>query len=294
VAEAEAAGVVVAAAADLPVLRTGINFRAEWGWEVVRHRERIDVLEVSPENFVGARARRDLQTLGAVAPILLHGLGLSLGSVDGLDRNRLDHFARIVDAVRPPWISEHIAFTRAGGLDVGHLTPLPFTQEAVETVATNVTAWRRCIPGVPLLLENIAYTLRLPGGEMSEAEFIRGVVEAADCGLLLDLENVHANATNHGYDAIEFLSALPLERIGEIHLAGGLWTDGQYADTHTRPVPEESWALLTWLAPRVNIRAVIIERDDDLPPFRELLAELDRARAILGHAADRSAAGARL
>ena len=116
---------------------------------------------------------------------------------------------------------------------------------------------------------------------MSEAEFVRAVVEEADAGLLLDLENVHANARNHGYDPIDYLESLPLERVVEVHLAGGVVHGGQYVDSHTRPVPEESWALLEWLAPRTPVRAVIIERDDDLPPFDDLLAEVRRAREIL-------------
>ena len=137
-----------------------------------------------------------------------------------------------------------------------------------------------CPDLISLLLENIAYTLELPG-EMTEAAFVRAVIEETGAGLLLDLENVHANASNHGYDPIEYLETLPLERVVEVHLAGGIQREGRYIDSHTRPVPEESWALLEWLAPRTGIRAVIIERDDDLPPFTELLAEVRRAKEIL-------------
>jgi uncharacterized protein (UPF0276 family) len=212
----------------------------------------------------------------------LHGIGLSLGSSEGLDPVRLRQVARAVKALRPPWFSKHIAWTRAGGVDVGHLTPWPFTHEAVETVARNVKALRRALSGVPLLLENIAYTLPLPGWEMTEPEFVRAVIEAAGTGLLLDLENVHANCLNHGGDAIHAIAALPLERMVEVHLAGGAWRAGEYADTHSRPVSAESWALLEWVAPRApNLAAVIIERDDDLPPFADLLAEVRRAQGIL-------------
>lgn len=290
----EAAAVVgaVAAVADRPILGAGISFRDEWSWEIVRHRDRLGLVEVVPENVVGERGCRDVHVLRDAVPLLVHGIGLSLGGAEGIDPARLEHFARIVELARPPWISEHIAFTRAGGVDVGHLTPLPFTREAVDMVARNVAALRRRIPDVPLLLENIAYTVRLPGAEMTEAEFVTAVVETADCGLLLDLENVHANATNHGYDARTFLEALPLERVGEVHLAGGQWVDDRYADTHTRAVPEESWALLEWLVQRVRVPAVVIERDDELPPFLELLNEVDRAREILDHAAARAAASA--
>jgi uncharacterized protein (UPF0276 family) len=285
---AAAAAEVAAVATDLPFLGAGISFRPAWRWEAVRHRAELGALECIPDDVAGPAGLRELQLLRDAVPVLLHGIGLSLGSAEGLDPARLAHLARVVEAVEPPWFSEHIAFTRAGGVEIGHLMPLPFTREAVETVAGNVAALKRAIPGVPIALENIAYTFTLPGAEMTEAAFVRAVLEGADCSLLLDLENVHANSRNHGFDPVAYLETLPLERVIEVHLAGGVVREGEYADTHTRPVPEESWTLLEWLAPRTDIRAVIIERDDNLPPFQDLLAEVRRAGDIL-HAAGRSA-----
>ena len=269
------------AVADLPFLGAGVSFRPAWRWEVIRHRGALGAVESIPEDVVGPAAMRDLALVGDAVPVLLHGIGLSLGSAEGLDPERVCHAARLAEAVSPPWFSEHIAFTRAGGIEIGHLAPLPFTREAVATVARNVAGLKRALGGLPVLLENIAYPFALPGAEMTEAEFVRAIVEEADAGLLLDLENVHANARNHGYDPIAYLESLPLERVGEVHLAGGIVHDGQYVDSHTRPVPEESWALLEWLAPRTPVRAVIIERDDGLPPFEDLLSEVARARKIL-------------
>ncbi len=270
------------AARHLPFFGAGVSWREAWSWEVVEHRAALGAVECIVEDLAGERDRRRLAALRAAVPLLLHGIGLSLGSAEGLDPARLGQIERAAAALAPPWFSEHIAWTRAGGLDLGHLTPLPFTRAAVATVARNVETLRRAIPGVPLLLENIAYTLPLPGAEMSEPEFVRAVVEAAGTGLLLDLENVHANTANHGGDPFGYLAALPLDRVVEVHLAGGVWHQGEYADTHTRPVPEESWALLEWLAPRApNLAAVIVERDDELPPFAELLGEVRRAREIL-------------
>ena len=271
----------MAAVADLPFLGAGVTFRPEWRWDVVRHRAELGLLEMIADDVIGPAGREDLLLLRDAVPVLLHGIGLSLGSADGLDPARVDHFAELVDVVHPPWISEHIAFTRAGGVDIGHLTPLPFTTEAIETVARNVETLRAAAPAVPILLENIAYTFMPPGQEMSEAQFVRGVIAASNCGLLLDLENVHANARNHGYDPIAYLEALPLDRAVEVHLAGGVEHDGIYADTHSRPVPEESWSLLEWLVPRTNLRAVVIERDNDLPPFEEILTEVRRASRML-------------
>jgi len=267
--------------ADLPFLGAGVSFREAWRWEVIRHRGELGAVECIPEDVAGPAGMRDLSLVRDAVPVLLHGIGLSLGSAEGLDPERVRHTAQVAEAVSPPWFSEHIAFTRADGIEIGHLTPLPFTREAVATVARNVAGLKRALPGLPILLENIAYPFLLPGAEMTEAEFVRAVVEEADAGLLLDLENVHANARNHGYDPIAYLESLPLERVGEVHLAGGVVQGGQYVDSHTRPVPEESWKLLEWLASRTPVRAVIIERDDDLPPFDDLLAEVRRARKIL-------------
>ena len=267
--------------AELPFLGAGVSFREAWRWEVIRHRGELGAVECMPEDVAGAAGMRDLVLMRDAVPILLHGIGLSLGSAEGLDAERVRHTARVAEAVSPPWFSEHIAFTRAGGFEIGHLTPLPFTREAVATVARNVGTLKRSLPGLPILLENIAYPFVLPDAEMSEAELVRAVVEEADAGLLLDLENVHANARNHGYDPIAYLESLPLERVAEVHLAGGVVHGGQYVDSHTRPVPEESWALLEWLVSRAPVRAVIVERDDELPPFADLLAEVRRARKVL-------------
>jgi uncharacterized protein (UPF0276 family) len=281
VAAVAAEDVVVAAGTDLPFLGAGVSYRDAWRWEVIRHRDALGVVECIPDDVAGEAGIRELVMIRNAVPVTLHGIGLSLGSTGRLDPERVRHVARVAEAVQPPWLSEHIAFTRAGGIEIGHLTALPFTREAVATVAANAAELKAALPGLPLLLENIAYPFPLPGAEMTEAEFVRAVIEESDAGLLLDLENVHANAANHGYDPIEYLESLPLDRVAEVHLAGGIWTEGQYVDTHTRAVPEESWTLLEWLAPRTAVRAVIIERDGNLPPFEELLAEVRRAEEVL-------------
>jgi uncharacterized protein len=211
---------------ELPFLGAGLSFRPAWRWDVVRHRAELGAIECIPDDVAGPAGLRELRLLRDAVPVLHHGIGLSLGSADGLDPARLDHIARVAEAVEPPWFSEHIAFTRADGVEIGHLMPLPFTREAVEKVAANVAALKRAIPGVPVALENIAYTFTQPGAEMTEAAFVRAVLEEADCGLLLDLENVHANSRNHGFDPIAYLETLPLERVVEVHLAGGVLREG--------------------------------------------------------------------
>ncbi len=170
------------------------------------------------------------------------------------------------------------------------MTPLPFSDESIEIVANNIRKIKAFIP-VPFLMENISYYFSIPGSTMSEAEFISRVVEVADCGLLLDLTNVHTNAINHGYDPFEFLRSLPLERVVEIHVAGGLMMDGVLIDSHSSAVPEAVWDLLRFVLPRSPVKGVVLERDEDVPSLEELSQELDVARRILAGHADRPGAG---
>ena len=149
----------------------------------------------------------------------------------------------------------------------------------MDAVCRNVERWRETV-GVPLLLENISYMVALPG-ELTEAQFLTEIVERADCGLLLDLHNVYTNAVNHGYDAIELIAALPLDRVGQVHLGGGHDEDGYRIDSHSAPAPEPVWELLRFVASRAHLNAVIIEWDAHLPPFDVICREVETARAIL-------------
>lgn len=182
----------------------------------------MDFLEITADHYFDATPEklRELELLREHFTLIPHGLNLSLGSADGLDSAYLEKFAELVKRLSPPWWSEHIAFTRAGGVEIGHLTPLPFTREAVRTLQQNIAHVRRAI-SAPLILENITTMVSLPGAEMTEAEFVAEVLKQTDCGLLLDVTNLHTNAVNHGYDAMQFLDQIPLERVVQLHFAGG-------------------------------------------------------------------------
>ncbi len=266
---------------SLPTLGVGLGFREPFRAELFLHREGVDFLEVTADHYLDAppEKRRELELLADHFTLIPHGLGLSLGSAEGLDGAYLDALADLVRRLDPPWWSEHVAFTRAGGVDIGHLAPLPFTQEALEVLCANIAAVRRRID-VPLILENITYTVALPGAEMDEAEFLSALLGRTGCGLLLDVTNLHTNAVNHGLDPIGILGRLPLDRVVQLHFAGGLWHDGTLVDSHSRPTPPAVWALLEEVLARAPVKGVILERDEDLPPFGELLAELDRARSV--------------
>ncbi len=262
----------------------GLGFREPFRADLFLNRGRVDFLEITADHYFDASAEkeRELDLLAAHFPLIPHGLNLSLGSAEGLDPDYLDRLAGLVGRLRPPWWSEHIAFTRAGGVEIGHLAPLPFSREALDVLTRNITEAQAHIE-TPLILENITYTVAMPGAEMDEAAFLSELVERTGCGLLLDVTNLYANAVNHGFDALDWIDRLPLDRVVQLHFVGGHWHDGQWVDSHSRPTPPEVWDLMEAVVARAPVKGIILERDEDLPAFEELLTELDRARKIGRH-----------
>ena len=266
---------------NLPVFKAGIGFREPMLADLFKHRTAVDFMEIVADHYLAAPPEklRELDLLAANFPVIPHALGLSLGSADGMDRNYLEQLSRLINRLRPPWWSEHIAFTRAGELEIGHLAPLPFTRVAVETLCRNIATVRELID-TPLILENISYTVALPFGEMTEATFLREVLDRNDCGLLLDVTNLYANSVNHGFDAREFLDELPLERVVQLHFVGGHWDDGVWIDSHSATTPDDVWRLLEDVLKRAPVKAALLERDENIPDFTELADELSRVRNI--------------
>jgi len=269
-----------------PQLGVGISYRPIWRQAVLAHREQLGCLEVIAEHYLRGLPEKDaeLDQLRAAFPLLPHSIGLSFGTDAPLDAAHLRNIAQLVERIQPAWFSEHIAFTHVPGWNIGHLASLPFTHAAVDAVCRNIRQWRATV-GVPLCLENIVYMVALPG-DLTEAQFLTEIVEREDCGLLLDLHNVYTNALNHGYDATEFLTALPLHRVVQIHLSGGHDEDGYRMDSHSTPTPEPVWELFRFTASRAPINAVIIEWDIQLPAFEVMQREVGRAQAILREECD--------
>lgn len=265
----------------LPALGAGLGFREPLRAELFLHRGQVDFLEITADHYLDAPPgkQEELELLARHFPLVPHALDLSLGSAEGLDPGYLDRLARLVERLSPPWWSEHLAFTKAGGVRIGHLAPLPFTREAVETVARNVETVRRRI-GAPLILENITYPFALPGSEMTEGQFLAEVLERTGCGLLLDVTNLYTNAVNHGYAPEALLEDLPLERVVQLHFVGGHWHDGTLVDSHGGPTPPEVWRLMDEVVARAPVKGIVLERDENLPPFAELATEVEQARAV--------------
>ncbi|GGM13113.1 DUF692 domain-containing protein [Dactylosporangium sucinum] len=214
--------------------------------------------------------------------VIPHGVRLSLGGAEPVDDARAAHLARCAAALGAPLVSEHIAFVRAGGLEAGHLLPVPRTHEAIDAIVANVRRTQSALGGVPLALEPIAALFDWPDAELTEAEFLTEILDRTGCGLLLDIANVYANARNRHEDPLVLLDALPLERIAYVHVAGGVEHDGYYHDTHTDALPEPVLDLVKELCARTTPPALMLERDGDYPPAADLTRELDAIAAAAG------------
>jgi uncharacterized protein (UPF0276 family) len=260
----------------------GIGWRRELAGDLLAAPETIGCAEVVAETCFTQRAARDEAcAVAEMWPVVPHGVKLSLGSASGIDLDRARKLGALARELRAPAISEHVSLTSAGGRDIGHLTALPFTRAAVAVLAHNVARARRVLPDVPLLLENIAWTLRWPEDEMDEGTFHAEVAEATGCELLLDLGNLYANAQNAGIEPEALLRRYPLDRVGMVHIAGGAHDGGFYVDTHADAVPEPVFALLDQLLAITGPLPVILERDAGFPPFPALQGEIERARRSL-------------
>ncbi|MGI8641655.1 MAG: DUF692 domain-containing protein [Pyrinomonadaceae bacterium] len=263
-------------------LGVGIGFREQFRADLFLHQAEIDFLEITADHYLDTNAQKleELQLLKEHFPLIPHGLNLSLGSAEGVDEVYLEKFAGLIENVQPAWFSDHICFTKSGGTDIGHLAPLPFTHEALEVLKRNIKRVKEFIK-TPLILENITYMVRFPLAEMSEAEFLREVLEETDCGLLLDVTNLYINSVNHGYDWREFIDELPLEKVVQLHFVGSHKHENLLIDAHANKTGDEIWEVFREVCARCEIKGAILERDENFPPFAEILAEIKMARILL-------------
>jgi uncharacterized protein (UPF0276 family) len=273
VANFEATRGAVTAPAVSPAL--GIGFRPELA-RLVELQDNLAFVEVLAEDFPHPRCipqvLKDLRRRGV--EVLIHSISLSLGGAEPVNRRtvkHLDELARFFDA---PFVSDHIAFVRAGGLESGHLLPVKRDHRGLAVLCENIQVVQERL-SVPLVLENIASTFDWPNNAFTEVEFITAVLTRSDCRLLLDISNLFANAHNHSFDAVAYLQALPLSRLEYVHLAGGVFKQGLYHDTHCHPLKIESLRLLGALKQLAAVPRVMLERDDDFPPAQEILDELE-------------------
>lgn len=257
----------------------GLGWRPETAWSIQKNAS-LGFTEVIAESIHPDDVPLPLVQLRERFAIVPHGIGLSLGGTEPPSPDRLDHLARVAEALDAPLVSEHVSFCRAGGIEIGHLTAIPRTERMLEVLVRNVREAQRVL-GVPLALENIATLFEWPDIEMSEPEMLRTLSDETGCELLLDLANLHANATNHGWDAERYLDAYPIDRIAYVHVAGGVMREGLFHDTHAHTISEGCLDLLGSLVARRVRPAVLLERDDRFPGPGALENELDMIAATV-------------
>ena len=263
-------------------LGVGLGFRPNFRGELFLNQDKVDFLEITADHYIESNPQKmeELMLLKRHFPLIPHGLSLSLGSAEGLDEIYLEKFAALVENVQPEWCSDHICFTKSGGVDIGHLSPVPFTREAVNALVRNIKRVKSVIT-TPLILENITYTFRYPSAEMTETEFLRRVLEESDCGLLLDVTNLYINSVNHKFDWRVFLDELPMESVVQLHFVGGQPHGDLLIDSHSQQTQAEIWEVFREVCARADVKGAILERDENFPPFEMLVEELEIARKIL-------------
>jgi hypothetical protein len=240
----------------------------------------IDWLEVITENYLvpGGQPLDYLERIRARYPIAMHGVSLSIGSTDPIDRVYLKAVRQLADRFEPAWISDHLCWTGVEGRNVHDLLPLPYTEEALRVVVERVREVQELL-GRRILLENVSSYLSFKGSEMAEGEFLNEVAARADCHILLDINNIYVSGVNHGFDPCRYLHAIPKERVRQFHLAGHSDMNGHLIDTHDHPIAAPVWRLYREAVARFGPVPAMIERDDNIPPLAELVAELNLARA---------------
>ena len=265
--------------------RAGIGLRSPHVDEVRATRPALSWLEVHPENYLGGGpAVRALEAIRTDYPLSFHAVGLSVGSAEGVDRRHLDRIKGLVDRFQPAMVSEHLAWSQAGGAYLNHLLPLPYTEESLAAVCRNVEEVQTTL-GRRILVENPSGYLRFAASTIPEPEFLSALTARTGCGLLCDVNNIHVTAENLGLDARAYLAALPGDAIGEIHVAGHSVNEAAgrpiLIDDHGSPVGDAVWTLYEEALRRFGPRPTLVEWDTAIPPLDTLMAEARRADARL-------------
>ena len=275
----------------MTTLGFGLGLRPAHYQAILKSKPRVDWFEALTENYMipGGRPLATLSKIRERYPVVLHGVSLSIGSTDPLDRAYLAGLKALAHRIQPEWISDHLCWTGVNGRNLHDLMPLPYTEEALGHVARRVREVQDVL-GRRILLENVSSYVAYRSSEMSEWEFLAELAGQADCDILLDVNNIYVSAHNHGYDATAFLDAMPRARVRQIHLAGHENCGDLIIDTHDAPVIDPVWALYGEALRRFGPVATMIERDDRIPSLGTLVRELDRARVIDANTAQRKAA----
>ncbi|MEW8431386.1 MAG: DUF692 domain-containing protein [Candidatus Thiodiazotropha sp.] len=264
-----------------PFLGYGLGLRRQHYNDVLDTRPDVDWFEIISENYMvdGGKPLHYLDRIREHYPMVMHGVSMSIGSTDPLDYDYLARLKALMERVEPAWFSDHLCWTGMDKLNLHDLLPLPYTEEAIGHVVERVSRVQDYL-GRQMLLENVSSYVTYSESQLTEWDFLREVVERADCLLLLDINNVFVSAFNHDFDPHDYLDAVPGERVHQIHLAGHTQEENLIIDTHDHPIADPVYGLYAEAIRRFGRVSTMIERDDHIPPLAELLRELDRVRQI--------------
>ena len=273
-----------------PALGFGLGLRPPHYTAILESAPDVDWFEVITENYLvgGGRPLHFLDAIRARYPVVMHGVSLSIGSTAPLDLAYIAAVRRLAARCEPEWISDHLCWTGTDGTNLHDLLPLPYTPEALEHLRPRIERVQELL-GRPLVLENVSSYVSYTSSAMTEWEFLAALAERTGCRLLLDVNNVYVSSRNHGFDARAFLDGVPVEAVQQFHIAGHLDLGTHVIDTHDHPVRDEVWDLYAHAVRRFGPVSTLLERDDNIPPLDELVAELGRARAIARHALSEAA-----
>ncbi len=268
----------------------GLGLRTPHYEAVLNEAHDIDWFEVITENYLvpGGKPLHYLDRVRDRYPLVMHGVSMSIGSTDPLDLDYLAQVRALAARIEPHWISDHLCWTGIDGRNLHDLLPLPYTEEALATVISRIGQVQDVL-GRRILLENVSSYLTYRASDMSEWEFLREVAQRADCAILLDVNNIYVSSVNHGFDPLTYLQAMPKDRVQQFHLAGHSDLGGHLIDTHDHPIVEPVWNLYRAAIERFGDVPTMIERDDNIPPLADLVAELQTAREVRQSCARRAA-----
>jgi len=257
----------------------GLGLRPPHYEAILNEPHDIDWLEIVTENYLGLGGKplHYLDRIRAKFPVAMHGVSLSIGSTDPLDRGYLAQVRALADRIEPSWISDHLCWAGVEGVNLHDLLPLPYTEETLAVVVDRLGEVQDAL-GRRLVLENVSSYLTYRASEMTEWEFLREVAQRADCDILLDINNIYVSSVNHRFNPSTYLQAIPKARVRQFHLAGHSDMGGHLIDTHDAPIIAPVWELYREAVMRFGAVPTMIERDDNIPALNELVAELDQAR----------------
>lgn len=259
----------------------GLGLRPDHYDAILSDRPSVDFFEALTENYLvpGGKPLNYLDRIRAHYPVVLHGVSLSIGSSAPLDTDYLAALSALVRRVEPAWVSDHLCWTGVAGVNLHDLMPMPYTESALAHLVPRIREVQDRL-GTRILLENVSSYVAYRSSELTEWEFLARLADAADCLLLLDVNNIYVNSVNHRFDPDEFVRGIPAARVAQIHLAGHEHQGSFIIDTHDAPVADPVWALYRRTRERLGPVATMIERDANIPPLGELLDELDLARQL--------------